>query len=202
MRGSIIIETMRTYIIILNICKFLYRLIEWLLGFKIMEVGTLVLQSIEITLHWGIVIRITGLAHALCYMNGFAKFNKCFRCKLRPLIAMEYQIPFYFRLRIQGYLQRPNGEITGNVSICNADYRASIMHINDCTVVANFMICKKRYVKSVHHFWLISSAVKSCLSLFSNPLCGLPYTYSGFLGHTIDRSPSSVFIYLGTVVEL
>lgn len=49
-------------------------------------------------------------------------------------------------------------------------------------------------MKSVHHFRLISSAVKFCFSLLSNTLCGFPYSYPGFLGRTTERRPSSVFI--------
>ena len=50
-------------------------------------------------------------------------------------------------------------------------------------------------MKSVHHFRLISSAVKFCFSLLSNTLCGFPCSYPGFWGRTIERRPSSVFIY-------
>ena len=37
-------------------------------------------------------------------------------------------------------------------------------------------------MKSVHHFRLISSAVKFCFSLLSNTLCGFPCSYPGFWG--------------------
>ena len=57
---------------------------------------------------------------------------------------MENQIPFYFRLRIQCFTKSPNGKIAGNTTVCNAGYHASVMQIYDCTVVANFMICKKK----------------------------------------------------------
>ena len=48
-------------------------------------------------------------------------------------------------------------------------------------------------MKSVHHFRLISSAVKFCFSLLSNTLCGFPCSYPGFWGRTIERRPSSEY---------
>ena len=61
---------------------------------------------------------------------------------------------------------------------------------------------RNRYVKSVHHFWLIPVARKSCLSLFSNTLWASPCWNAGLLGRTVDFSPSMRFIYLCTVVQL
>ena len=69
MRGSITIETMWAHIIVFNIRKFFYFLIERLLYLKFMKVCTLVFQSVEITLHRGIVVWISCLAHALRHMN-------------------------------------------------------------------------------------------------------------------------------------
>ena len=84
MRGSIVAKTVWTHVVIFNICKFLYLLIKCLLCFKLVQVCALILESIEIALHWSIVIWISGFAHALCHMNRFTEFNKCFGCKLRP----------------------------------------------------------------------------------------------------------------------
>lgn len=39
---------------------------------------TLIFQGIKVALHWGIVVRISGFAHALGYMDGFAELYKCF----------------------------------------------------------------------------------------------------------------------------
>ena len=109
---------------------------------------------------------------------------------------MEYQIFFYFRLRIQSFLQSPNSEIAGNVAIGNAGYRASVVQINDCTVVANFMICKKK-IREISTPFLIDFVSSEILfELIVKYLMRFAMFIPGFLGRTIDWSPSSVFIYL------
>ena len=37
---------------------------------------TLIFQGIKVALHWGIVVRISGFAHAQDHMGGLAEFRK------------------------------------------------------------------------------------------------------------------------------
>ena len=73
---------MRTHIIIFHIGKLLHSPIKCIFRIEFVEIGTLVFKRIKISLHWRIVMLITGFAHALCYMRRFAKFNEGFRCEL------------------------------------------------------------------------------------------------------------------------
>lgn len=76
--GSITIITVWTNMIIINVCKFFYLLIECLLCCKLIQICAFILQGIEITLHRCIVVRISCFAHALCHIYRFAEFGKCF----------------------------------------------------------------------------------------------------------------------------
>ena len=73
---------MWTHMIVFNICELLYSLIESFLSIIFIQINQLTLQSVEISLHWSIIIRIPCLTHALCHMNGFAKLYECFGSKL------------------------------------------------------------------------------------------------------------------------
>ena len=76
--GSITIITVWTNMIIINVCKFFYLLIECFLCCKLIQICAFILQGIEVTLHRCIVVRIPCFAHALCHIYRFAEFGKCF----------------------------------------------------------------------------------------------------------------------------
>ena len=76
--GSITIITVWTNMIIINVCKFFYLLIECFLCCKFIQICAFILQGIEVTLHRCIVVRISCVAHALCHIYRFAEFGKCF----------------------------------------------------------------------------------------------------------------------------
>ena len=69
---------MRAYMVVSGISEFLHGLVQLLLRPKFIEVGAFILQGIEIPLHRRIVIWVSGLAHALGYMDRFAEFYVCF----------------------------------------------------------------------------------------------------------------------------
>ena len=56
-----------------NISEFLHGLVQLILRPEFIEVGALVLQGIEVPLHWRIVIWVSGFTHALRYMDGFTE---------------------------------------------------------------------------------------------------------------------------------
>ena len=76
--GSITIITVWTNMIIINVCKFFYLLIECFLCCKLIQICAFILQGIEVTLHRCIVVRISCFAHALCHIYRVAEFGKCF----------------------------------------------------------------------------------------------------------------------------
>ena len=135
-----------------GISEFLHSLVQLLLRTEFIEVGALVLQGIEVPLHWRIVVWIPGFAHALGHMDGSAELYESLRCILAPLVAVQNQAAVCRTLGFQCFLQRA-----------------------DC---------------------------KSCLSLFSNTLWGLPGFAPGFLGRTMERRPICVFMYLWMVAAL
>ena len=76
--SSVTIITVWTNMIIINVCKFFYLLIECFLCCKLIQICSFILQGIEVTLHRCIVVRISCFAHALCHIYRFAEFGKCF----------------------------------------------------------------------------------------------------------------------------
>ena len=53
-------------------------LIESFLRIIFIQINQLTLQSVEISLHGGVIIGTSCFTHALCHMNRFAKFYECF----------------------------------------------------------------------------------------------------------------------------
>lgn len=106
--GSITIITVWTNMIIINVCKFFYLLIECFLCCKLIQICAFILQGIEITLHRCIVVRISCFAHALCHIYRFAEFGKCFdvycepwsECKIRPSLIVGCDSSAFRSVRI------------------------------------------------------------------------------------------------------
>ena len=61
-----------------HISEFLYFLIQFFLRPKLIQVGAFVLQGVEIPLHHRIIVGVSGLAHALGDLHGFAEIVKRF----------------------------------------------------------------------------------------------------------------------------
>lgn len=74
---TITIKVMRTDVVVADICKFFYRLIERLFCLKFIQIRAFIFQRIKISSHWRTVIRVPCLTHALFYMDGFTEFYKC-----------------------------------------------------------------------------------------------------------------------------
>ena len=61
--------------IIGNICELLHCLVQTFLRLELIQVDTLILQCVVVAFHRGIVIRISGFAHALRDMGRVAEFD-------------------------------------------------------------------------------------------------------------------------------
>ena len=70
--------------IIINVCKFFYLLIECFLCCKLIQICAFILQGIEVTLHQRIVVQISCFAHALCHIYRFAKFGNALDVYCEP----------------------------------------------------------------------------------------------------------------------
>lgn len=77
-------------------------------------------------------------------------------------------------LGIQCLLQRANRQVAGDLPVCYAGDHTPVMEVYDRAVITYFPVLQKQGYEFVHHFWFGLSAWKSCLSLFSNILCGFP----------------------------
>ncbi len=80
--------------VICCIGEFLHHPAELFFCFECIQVGALILQCIKVALHWGVVIRISGLAHAPDHMGGLTEFRKGPGGVLTPLVTVQDQV-FY-----------------------------------------------------------------------------------------------------------
>ena len=86
----VIIIRMRTYMIILHIRKFFDCCVEFILCAIIMLIYKIIFQCIEISFHRGIIIWISGLAHALLDTKLLTKFR--FICNIPRFLLRLYLI--------------------------------------------------------------------------------------------------------------
>ena len=93
-RGFISVIGMRPHMVICDIGEFFHCLIQGCFFPEFIQVCAFVLQCVEISLHRGIVVWVSGLAHALEHMDGFAKPRESFRCIPAPLVTVQHKHVF------------------------------------------------------------------------------------------------------------
>lgn len=91
--------------IIHDICKFLHRL-EGLLGTKFIWIRIFILQGIEISFHWRVIIRASDRTYTLCYMNGFTILNKGFRGIQIQMILIFLSEIFILFMELEHFFHR------------------------------------------------------------------------------------------------
>lgn len=74
---AVAVITVRAYMVVGGISEFLHNPVQLLLRLKFIQVGAFIFKSVEVSLHWRIVVWISGLAHALGHMDGFAELYEC-----------------------------------------------------------------------------------------------------------------------------
>ena len=121
--------------VVRDISEFLHGLVQFLLCPEFIELGTFILQGIEVPFHWRIVVGVSGFAHALCHMDGFAVFYESLRCILAPLVAVQEQASLCQMLGIQCLLQGAYSQVTGDVFVCYTGDYASVIEIYDGAIV-------------------------------------------------------------------
>ena len=62
--------------IIPKICKIIDCSIKFLVRMEIVKIDHLVFQSIVVTFHRSVIVRVSGLTHALRNMDRLAEFDK------------------------------------------------------------------------------------------------------------------------------
>ena len=80
--------------VICDIGEFFHCLIQGCFFPEFIQVCAFVLQCVEISLHRGIVVWVSGLAHALEHMDGFAKPRESFRYIPAPLVTVQHKPVF------------------------------------------------------------------------------------------------------------
>ena len=88
---AIAVIAVRAYMVVSSISKFLHGPVKFLFRPEFIDVGTFVLQGVEVPFHWRIVIWVPCFAHALGHVDGFAELYECLRCILASLVAVQDQ---------------------------------------------------------------------------------------------------------------
>ena len=123
-----------------DISEFFHNPVQLILRSKFIEVGAFVLQSVEVPLHWRIVVWISGFAHALSYMDGFTELCKSLRCIPAPLVAVQDQAALCQMLGIQCLLQSAFSQVTGDVPVRYTGHYASVMKVYDSAIVPDIPV--------------------------------------------------------------
>ena len=69
--------TVRAYMVAGGISEFLHNPVQLLFRLKFIQAGAFIFKSVEASLHWCIAVWISGPAHALGHMDGFAELCEC-----------------------------------------------------------------------------------------------------------------------------
>ncbi len=117
--------------VVRNISKFLYGLVQFLFRPKFIDVGTFVLQGVEVPLHWSIVVWVPSFAHARGHVDGFTEPGESLRCVLAPLVAVQDQAALCHTLGIQCLLQGAHSQVAGNVFVRYTGHHTPVMEVYD-----------------------------------------------------------------------
>ena len=130
--------------VVSNISKFLHSLVQFIFRPEFIDVGTFVLQGVEVPLHWRIVVWIPGFAHALGHMDGSAELYESLRCILAPLVAVQDQASLCQMLGIQRLLQGAHGQVAGDVPVRYAGHHAPVIEVYDGAVVPDVPVLQEQ----------------------------------------------------------
>ena len=126
-----------------TIGKFVDGICELFICMVAMQFYKLIFQGIIITFHWGIIVWIASLTHALLDSLLCTKINELLRCVLAALITMQQKLLAFRFLRLYSLLQGSNGQGTGDLFVSDACNYTAIMKVNNRTVIPLAAIAKK-----------------------------------------------------------
>ncbi len=129
--------------VVSNISKFLHSLVQFIFRPEFIDVGTFVLQGVEVPLHWRIVVWIPGFAHALDHVHRFTELGESLRCILAPLVAVQDQAALCRTLGIQCLLQGAHSQVAGNESVRYTGHHAPVMEVYDGTIIPDIPILQE-----------------------------------------------------------
>ena len=167
---AVAVIAVRAYMVVRDISEFLHGLVQFLICSEFIELGTFILQGVEVPFHWRIVVGVSGFAHALYHMDGFAEFYECLRCILAPLVAVQEQASLCQMLGIQCLLQSAYSQVTGNVFVCYTGDYTSVMEMVCAYVLYDLILpnmqqnIKLRYANEEYFDSLLAIVSKACES--------------------------------------
>ena len=126
--------------VVCDISVFLNTSIQLVLRFVAVLMNQVILQCIEVPFHRGVIVWISGFAHALGDSHTLAVFDELIGCVLTSLIAVQDQYPFDFRLCFYRFTDGSDCRICSHMPICDACNNASIVKIHNGAVIAFFSI--------------------------------------------------------------
>ena len=132
---AVAVIAVRAYMAVRDISEFLHGLVQFLICPEFIELGTFILQGVEVPFHRRIVVGVSGFALALCHMDGFAVFYESLRCMPAPLVAVQEQASLCQMPGIQCLLQGAYSQVTGDVFVCYTGGCASVIEIYDGAIV-------------------------------------------------------------------
>lgn len=130
--------------VVSGISEFLHGPVQLHLRSEFIEVGTFILQCVKVPFHWRIVVWVSGFAHALGHMDGFAELYESLRCILAPLVAVQDQAALCRMLEIQCLLQGADSQVTGDVPVRYTGHHAPVMEIYDGAIVPDIPVLQEQ----------------------------------------------------------
>ena len=115
--------------VVSDISEFIHRAAQFFFRPEPIQVGAFIFQGVEISLHRRIVVWVSGFAHALSHVDGFAELCKSLRCILASLVAVQDQAVLCRMLRIQRFPQDANSQVSGDVPVRYAGHHAPVSYI-------------------------------------------------------------------------
>ncbi len=146
--------------VICCIGEFLHHPAELFFCFECIQVGALILQCIKVALHWGVVIRISGPAHAPDHMGGLTEFRKGPGGVLIPPGHCAGSSFLWSSLGFQRFAQRTDRKVTGDMAVRYARYHTPVIKVHDSTVISYFPTFQKQIGEICTSFLVWSGCTK------------------------------------------
>ena len=178
---AVAVIAVRAYMVVRDISEFLHGLVQFLLCPELIEFGTFILQGVEVPFHWRIVVWVSGFAHALCHMDGFAEFYESLRCILAPLVAVQDQASLCRMLGIQCLLQGAYSQVTGDVFVCYTGNYTPVIKIYDGAIVPYISVPEEQVCEIRAPFLVRLVCMEILIQFVIEYFMGLPWLCPPFL---------------------
>lgn len=142
--SSVTVKSMGADMVVVDVSKFFHSVIQSVIRMEIKEVGAFVFQSVEVSLHRGIIIRTASFAHALCHMDRLTEINKGLGGKLGSLITVQDEFSLQRGVSIQSFLQGTYGQIAGDMAVGDGGDHAAVIQVDNGAVVSYLAVFQEQ----------------------------------------------------------